>query len=50
LQTAAGEERYDFEAIYTVAHIGGVFHITAIAHNELPRYQACYARLKAQRA
>lgn len=50
LHTAAGERLYDFEAIYTVAQSGGAFHITAIAHNELPQYQACYARLKAQRA
>jgi hypothetical protein len=50
LQTAAGERLYDFVAIYTVAQTDGTFHITAIAHNELPQYQACYARLKAQRA
>ena len=49
LHNAAGELLYDFEAIYTVAQSGGAFHITAIAHNEMPRYQACYARLKAQR-
>ena len=49
LQTAVGERLYDFEAIYTVAYTGGAFHIVAIAHNELPQYQACYARLKAQR-
>jgi len=50
LQTVTGERLYDFQAIYTVAQTGGAFHITAIAHNELPQYQACYARLKAQRA
>ena len=50
LQTATGERLYDFEAIYTVAQTGGAFHITALAHNELPQYQACYARLKARRA
>ena len=50
LQTAAGERLYDFEAIYTVAQTAGAFHIAAIAHNEMPQYQACYARLKAQRA
>jgi hypothetical protein len=50
LHTAAGERLYDFEAIYTVANVGGEFHIVAIAHNEMPQYRACYARLKAQRA
>ncbi len=50
LHDAAGERLYDFEAIYTVAQTTGAFHITAIAHNELPQYQACYVRLKAQRA
>jgi hypothetical protein len=49
LHNAAGERLYDFEAIYTVAQTGGAFRITALAHNETPRYQACYARLKAQR-
>lgn len=49
LDNAAGERLYDFEAIYTVTQSKDTFHITAIAHNELPRYQACYARLKAQR-
>ena len=48
LQTAAGEPLYDFEAIYTLAHTAGAFHIAAIAHNELPQYQACYTRLKAR--
>jgi hypothetical protein len=50
LQNAAGERLYEFDAIYTVAHIGEEFHIMAIAHAEMLHYQACYARLKAQRA
>ncbi len=50
LHNAAGERLYDFAAIYTLARTAGAFHITAIAHNELPQYQACYARLKAQHA
>jgi hypothetical protein len=49
LHNAADERLYTFEAIYTVAQTGGTFHITALAHNETPQYQACYARLKAQR-
>lgn len=48
LQNAAGERLYDFDAMYTVTRSGGALHITAIAHNELPQYQACLARLKAQ--
>ncbi len=50
LKNAAGERLYDFDAIYTLAYIGEEFHITAIAHAEMLHYQACYARLKAQRA
>ncbi len=49
LHNAAGERLYDFEAIYTVTKSNDTFHIAAIAHDELPHYQACYARLKAQR-
>jgi len=50
LHDAAGLRLYDFVAIYTLANIDGAFRIAAIAHNELPQYQACYTRLKAQRA
>jgi hypothetical protein len=50
LHTAAGERLYDFEAIYTVAQTDEAFRIVALAHNEMPQYQACYTRLKAQRA
>jgi hypothetical protein len=50
LHTAAEEHLYGFEAIYTIAWSNGAYHIVAIAHDELPHYQACYARLKAQRA
>jgi hypothetical protein len=50
LHDAAGERLYDFEAIYTITRSDGACHIVAIAHNELPQYQACYARLKGQRA
>ena len=48
LHNAAGERLYDFEAIYTVIRSDGALHITAIAHNELPQYQACLARLRRQ--
>ena len=50
LHDAAGLRLYDFVAIYTLANIDGAFRIAAIAHNELPQYQACLARLKDQRA
>jgi hypothetical protein len=50
LHDAAGLRLYDFVAIYTLANIDGAFRIAAIAHNELPQYQACLARLNAQRA
>jgi len=49
LRDAAGLRLYDFVASYTLANGDGAFRITAIAHNELPQYQACLARLKAQR-
>ena len=48
LQTAAGARLYDFTAIYTLAQIEGAFHITALAHDEMPHYRACLTRLKAQ--
>jgi len=50
MHDAAGLRLYDFVAIYTLANIDDAFRIAAIAHNELPQYQACLARLKAQRA
>ena len=49
LHDAAGLRLYDFVAVYTLANIDGAFRIAAIAHNELPQYQACLARLKARR-
>ncbi len=48
LHTPAEEHLYDFEAVYTLAQTAGAFHITAIAHNEMPHYQAYVTRLKAQ--
>jgi hypothetical protein len=44
LHSAAGEVLYRFDAMYTLAKIDGRFTITAVAHNELPRLQACLAR------
>jgi hypothetical protein len=49
LHDGAGRSLYDFQAIYTLGHIDGGLRITAIAHNELPRYRECLSRLQAQR-
>lgn len=37
---------YSFEAAYTVASIGGALRITAISHNEIPRYRECLVRIR----
>jgi hypothetical protein len=50
LRTAADASLYDFTAIYTLAQLEGAFHITALAHDEMPHYRACLTRLKAQHA
>ena len=45
LDDRAARRLYDFQAAYTLAEIGNALRITAIAHNEIPRYRACVARL-----
>jgi hypothetical protein len=45
LSDRAGRMLYDFEAAYTLARSGHVLRISAIAHNEIPRYRECVARL-----
>ena len=45
LYDAAGDLLYAFEAAYILASIDGALRISAIAHNELPRYRECLARL-----
>ncbi len=40
LHDATGRPLYDFDALYTLAEIEGGLRITALAHNELPRYHA----------
>jgi hypothetical protein len=50
LHDGAGRILYDFEATYTLAKINGTLRIAAISHNEIPRYRACLARLRSQRA
>ena len=44
----AGNMLYAFEAAYTLAHIDGALRISAIAHNEIPRYRECLARINAR--
>lgn len=44
LSDGAGQHLYDFQALYTLAEIDKAFRITAIAHNEIPRYREYLAR------
>jgi hypothetical protein len=46
LDDRAARRLYDFKAAYTLAEIGNALRITAIAHNEIPQYRACVARLR----
>jgi hypothetical protein len=39
----------EFDAARTLARIGGALRIAAPAHNEIPRYRECLARLQAER-
>jgi len=41
----AGRALYEFDAMYTLARHTENFRITAIAHNEIPEYRRCLARL-----
>lgn len=50
LTDRAGHRLYDFQAAYTLARIAARLRITAIAHNEMPRYLQCVARVHAARA
>ena len=49
LHDGAGDSLYDFNAMYTLVTVENRQHIAAIAHNEIPKYQACLSRLKAER-
>jgi hypothetical protein len=42
----AARPLYEFDAMYTLARHTEVFRITAIAHNEIPQYRRCVARLR----
>jgi hypothetical protein len=50
LHDGAGRALYDFEGTYTLAKIHDALRVAAIAHNEIPRYRECLARLGSQRA
>ena len=39
---------YEFDAMYTLARHTEKFRITAIAHNEIPEYRKCLARIKTE--
>jgi hypothetical protein len=40
---------YEFDAMYTLARHSELFRITAIAHNEIPHYRRCLARVTENR-
>jgi hypothetical protein len=50
LHDAAGRPLYDFDATYSLAKINGAVRIAAIAHNEIPRYRACLAKVRSSSA
>jgi hypothetical protein len=50
LYDRAGVKLYELDAAYTLARMGDTLRITAIAHNEIPRYRECLARLRAESA
>ena len=39
---------YEFDAMYTLARHTEKFRITAIAHNEIPQYRNCLARVRSR--
>ena len=42
----AAQPLYEFDAMYTLARHTEKFRITAIAHNEIPQYRRCLARVR----
>ncbi len=44
----ASRQLYEFDAMYTLARHAEKFRIIAIAHNELPEYRKCLARIKTE--
>jgi hypothetical protein len=49
LHDRTGHELYEFNALYTLARHEDSFRIAAIAHDEIPQYRRCLARLQAER-
>jgi hypothetical protein len=49
LDDGAGHPLYEFTALYTLARHEHSFRIAAIAHDEIPQYRRCLARLQAER-
>ena len=46
LTDKAARPLYEFDAMYTLARHTETFRITAIAHNEIPQYRSCLARVR----
>ena len=46
----AGQLLYEFDAMYTLARHTEIFRITGVAHNEIPEYRRCMARLESAAA
>lgn len=46
LYDKAKQPLYEFDAMYTLARHTETFRITAIAHNEIPQYRSCLARVR----
>jgi hypothetical protein len=46
LRDKATQPLYEFDAMYTLARHTEIFRITAIAHNEIPQYRSCLARIR----
>ena len=45
LSDKAARPLYEFDAMYTLARHTDIFRITGIAHNEIPEYRRCLAKL-----
>jgi hypothetical protein len=48
LSDRASRPLYEFDAMYTLARHSEIFRITAIAHNEIPEYRRCLARVRTE--
>jgi hypothetical protein len=46
LRDKSAQPLYEFDAMYTLARHTEIFRITAVAHNEMPQYRSCLARLR----